>query len=75
MKDWIEKINSLLGAEVKIETKDGIYLEGKLTSIDSTSFELDKELVSNVVALQLDNDPEKVVDVCRLVKVKVLGFC
>jgi len=57
---------------MNIETKDGVYLSGEFTGTKESHFELDGREVNCVQELQLDNDPEKVVDVARIVRAEVV---
>lgn len=74
MARWAWKIDlkPLMGKRVKIETKDGIYMDGVLTGMNQFKFEMDKRNVRVPIELVLDNDPEKVVEVTRLVRVEVV---
>jgi len=66
---WRIDLTNLMGKRVKIETKDGVYLSGKLTGLDTTEFLLDERTVKTPVAFRLDDDPEKVVDAARIIRV------
>ena len=74
MARWAWKIDlkPLMGKLVRIETKDGIYMNGVLTGMNVYTFEMDKRNVRVPIELQLDNDPEKVLDVARIVRVEVV---
>lgn len=69
---WKIDLKPLMGKKVKIETRDGVYLDGTLTGINVFTFEMDKRNVRVPIELLLDNDPEKVVEVTRIVRVDVV---
>lgn len=69
---WKIDLKPLMGKQVRIETKDGIYMDGVLTGMNQFKFEMDKRNVRVPTELILDNDPEKVVEVTRLVRVEVI---
>jgi len=73
MARWAWKIDlkPLMGKSVKIETRDGVYLKGKLTGVEHYAFVMDKRNIKVPTILKLDNDPEKVVEISRIVKVEV----
>lgn len=73
-KSWIWKtdLSPLIGKQVKIETRDGVYLDGVLTGLESYRFEMDRRPVRVPTQLRLDDDPEKSVDVVRIVRVDVV---
>jgi small nuclear ribonucleoprotein (snRNP)-like protein len=73
-KTWVWKtdLNPLLGKQVKIETRDGVYLTGLLTGLEYYRFEMDRRTVRVPTQLQLDKDPEKSVDVARIVRVDIV---
>ena len=74
MARWAWKIDlkPLMGKRVQIETRDGAYINGVLTGTNLFTFEMDKRNVRVPIEFQLDNDPEKVVDVARIVRVDVV---
>jgi len=69
---WNIDLRDLFGKKIKVETKDGVYLEGILSGEERDLFEFDGVLVGNLHSLELDNDREKVVDVSRIKKVEIL---
>lgn len=74
MARWAWKIDlkPLMGKKVRIETKDGCYLDGVLTGTNVFKFEMDKRNVRVPIEFLLDNDPEKIVEVTRIVRVEVI---
>jgi len=73
MKRWTWRTNleALMGKLIVIETRDGIYLRGRLTGTKSVSFVFDGRDVEHITTLVLDDDPEKVADVLMLKTVVV----
>jgi len=69
---WDIDLRNLYGKKIKVETKDGVYLEGVLSGVEKVLFEFDGVLVGNLHSLEMDNDREKVVDVSRIKKVEIL---
>jgi hypothetical protein len=67
--NWTIDITPLLGKQVKIESKDGIYLEGALTDLIVEPIKFCGKTVAFPVLLELDKDPEKRFDVSRLISV------
>lgn len=63
---WDIDISNLYKKNAKIETKDGIYLEGYISDLVTEAFVLDGVSVDIPVAIELDDDQEKRVDVCRI---------
>ena len=68
-KKWDEAIAQLIGHPAKVETLDGVYLEGKLTKVEAREIEINGCRVLLPVSIQMDNDQEKVVDMSRLKKI------
>ena len=70
---WEIDLSGAIGSTVRIETRDGIYLEGVLTGVETVSFVMNGEAVEMPTCLTLDNDPGKGVDIPRLATVDVLA--
>jgi len=71
--NWTIDVKAMLGKEVKVETKDGIYLAGRFTDLITEEIRFCGESVPVPIVIELDGDPEKRVDVSRLVAVDLMG--
>lgn len=63
---WDIDVRNLYGKPVKVETKDGIYLDGVFTNLITESFVFDNVAVEVPSRIELDKDPEKQVDISRI---------
>lgn len=70
---WTIDVKAMFGKEVKVETKDGMYLGGRLTNLITELIRFCGKEVEVPIVLELDGDPEKRVDVSRLVGVDLMG--
>ena len=68
-KFWDEEIAKLIGKKVQVETLDGIYLNGKLSTVRIREVSISNTNVPLPIELELDGDSEKVIDVSRLKKI------
>jgi len=65
---WDETIARLINTEVDLETRDGIYLQGKLTRVEMYKLGIDGKEVMLPSAVVLDNDNEKKIEISRILK-------
>lgn len=64
----LEKLN---GKRLVIGTTDGCYIRGILTQVEYAEFLINNKTTKYPIAIVLDNDPEKGVEVLRLGTVDV----
>lgn len=68
----MSQIEMMVGSLVKLQTKDGIYMKGRLTGFETYCFKangINQHVLSVVV---LDNDPEKKIEATRLETIEEL---
>ena len=65
---WDEAIARLINTEVNLETRDGIYLQGKLTLVEMLHLNIDGKEVMLPSTIVLDNDSEKKIEISRILK-------
>jgi hypothetical protein len=68
---WDIDISNLYRKNVKVVTKDAVYLEGYISQLITESFVLDGVTVDIPVSLELDDDQEKRIDVGRIESVTI----
>jgi hypothetical protein len=54
---WIDVLVQSVGKYIKLETKDGIRREGRLSSLENEIIIFNDEEVELIKELQLNNDP------------------
>lgn len=63
---FVGLVARFLGKKVVVETRDGVYLRGKLTSIETLVLKVNHSATTVPVALRLDDDSEKVIELTRI---------
>lgn len=71
-KTFVELVAKLLNKSIRVETKDGVYLQGKLTLVEVQTIIVDGVRAIIQTALKLDDDSEKVVELTRIVNIEKL---
>lgn len=65
---WDEAIARLINTQVNLETRDGIYLQGKLTMVEMYKINIDGKEVMLPSSIILDGDNEKKIEISRILK-------
>jgi len=69
-KGFVALVARLLGKNISVETRDGVYLTGRLSSIETLIVRVNSVVSTIPVSLRLDDDSEKVIELTRISEVK-----
>jgi len=73
VSEWVWEINlkAMVGRDVRLETKDGVHREGRISKVNMAPFTLSGETVAIPDSIELNGDSEDLVAFNRLATMDV----